>query len=241
MNNINSHILEKLDKKDIMIWGARMTGLGAHRFLKKHNVNVLSFIDSDQAFYGKKVNGLPVLNPSQLKNFLQTNNSFSILIAVSLKESEITTILNKLNIHDIAIYSFQNSSSPYYTVDILGSCNLKCASCPHSIENHNVPKGSMTFETFKSVFDKIINDSPATTHLSLYSWGEPLLHPKIDKIVEYVHNYDVAVALSSNLSIKFDNILSKFGSLFGHDIIYHEYIFYCFTISFNFKYLCLYL
>ena len=33
------------------------------------------------------------------------------------------------------------------------SCNLKCPSCPHSIIGTEVPKGSMTIETFKSVFD----------------------------------------------------------------------------------------
>ena len=41
------------------------------------------------------------------------------------------------------------------------------------------------------------------SHISLYSWGEPLLHPYIDKIIDYVHQHNVAVALSSNLSIKF--------------------------------------
>jgi wyosine [tRNA(Phe)-imidazoG37] synthetase (radical SAM superfamily) len=47
------------------------------------------------------------------------------------------------------------------------------------------------------------------SHINLYSWGEPLLHPYIDKIIDYVHEHNVAVALSSNLSIKFGKRIEK--------------------------------
>jgi wyosine [tRNA(Phe)-imidazoG37] synthetase (radical SAM superfamily) len=67
----------------------------------------------------------------------------------------------------------------------------------------------MTLETFKSVFDKIINDTPSISHISLYSWGEPFLHPYLDQIIDYVHEKNVAVALSSNLSIKFGDRIEK--------------------------------
>ena len=43
-------------------------------------------------------------------------------------------------------------------------------------------------------FDKIITESPDISHVNLYSWGEPLLHPHIDKIIDYVHEKNVAVA-----------------------------------------------
>jgi MoaA/NifB/PqqE/SkfB family radical SAM enzyme len=62
---------------------------------------------------------------------------------------------------------------------------------------------------FKKVIDKIVIDSPSVSHISLYSWGEPLLHPQISEIVEYIHKYDIAVALSSNLSIRFDERIDK--------------------------------
>ena len=51
---------------------------------------------------------------------------------------------------------------------------FKMCSCPHSITDSNVPKGSMKFETFIKVFDKIILETPSISHISLYSWGEPL-------------------------------------------------------------------
>ena len=197
-----AEIIRELTGKNVLIWGARMTGLGAFRVLRSNNIQILGFIDSDEAFLGRRVNNLPVISPQDLSQYFGQGGEVAILVAVSLKEDEILSQLIGLGIKDVPIFSFQDDLSPYYTVDILSSCNLKCASCPHSIEEHGVPKGSMTYENFTKVFDKILD--PTLSHLSLYSWGEPLLHPKIADIVKYVHDKNVAVALSSNLSIHFE-------------------------------------
>ena len=202
-------IFKFISNKKVLIWGARMTGIGAMRQLKEKKVNILGFVDSDKAFDGQYSQGLKVYNPKELKNILNEREDVVILVAVALKEEEILNQLNKLNIPEIPVLSFHDENAPYYTVDILSSCNLKCASCPHSIEETDVPKGSMSLDTFKSVFDKIIKESPSISHISLYSWGEPLLHPYLNEIIDYVHEKNVAVALSSNLSIKFRSRLDK--------------------------------
>jgi organic radical activating enzyme len=201
-----SEILQALQDKDVFIWGARMTGLGAYRLITSKNINVIGFIDSDDAFDSKKIYNIPVIHPSQLHKLIETKprKNLAILVAVSLKEEEILVEFETLGFFDLPIYSFQDDKSPYYTIDILSSCNLKCASCPHSIEEHDVPKGLMTYDNFIKVFDKIINQTPSLSHISLYSWGEPLLHPRIGDIVSYIHEHNVAVALSSNLSIQFE-------------------------------------
>ena len=202
-------VLKFVSNKKVLLWGARMTGIGALRQLKNNNIDVLGFVDSDKAFENKYSQGLKIYNPADLKNILNDRKDVVILVAVSLKEDEILSQLSKLDIPEIPVLSFHDVNAPYYTVDILSSCNLKCASCPHSIEETDVPKGSMTLETFKSVFDKIMEDSPSTSHVSLYSWGEPLLHPYLSEIINYVHDRNVAVALSSNLSINFRSRLDK--------------------------------
>ena len=201
--------INALQGYSVFIWGARMTGLGALRVLNSKDISVAGFIDSDSAFVGKEVRGLPVHQTSNFLRALTKAKNPAILVAVALKDEEILNLLNKLGITNIPVLSFQDEKSPYYTIDILSSCNLKCASCPHSIEDHGVPKGSMTLSLFKEVVDKIIHESPDISHISLYSWGEPLLHPYIDEVVEYVHNKNIAVALSSNLSIRFDDRLER--------------------------------
>tara|TARA_Y100000741_G_C18262073_1_gene560841 strand:- start:1654 stop:2958 length:1305 start_codon:yes stop_codon:yes gene_type:complete len=198
-----------ISDKKIIIWGARMTGIGALRQLKEKNVEVLSFIDSDLSLVGKLVHGFEVYHPNNIKKILDKNKNVIILVAVSLKEEEILKQFQKMDINNLPVVSFYDEMAPYYTVDILGSCNLRCASCPHSILETDVPKGSMKLDVFKNVFDKIMKETPSISHLSLYSWGEPLLHPYIDKIIDYVHDHNVAVALSSNLSIKFGARIEK--------------------------------
>ena len=203
-------VVEKASNKDIIIWGARMTGLGALRFLKKNGKNPVCFVDSDPAFNGIIVGGLPVFSPSQLNDVIVSNEwSPFILISVSIKEIEVLKVLKDYGLDQFQYSSFQSLESPYFTVDILGSCNLACASCAHSIVDHKVPLGSMNFDNFTKVIDKIKNESPDTTHISLYSWGEPLLHPKVGEIVDYVHANGMAVALSSNLSLNFDQRLER--------------------------------
>ena len=147
-------ILKLILNKKVLIWGARMTGIGALRKLKEKNIDVLGFVDSDKAFNEKYSQGLKVYSPNELKNILIEREDVVILVAVALKENEILSQLTKLEIPKIPVLSFHDENEPYFTVDILSSCNLKCASCPHSIEETDVPKGSMTLDTFKSVFDK---------------------------------------------------------------------------------------
>ena len=198
-----------ISDKKIIIWGARMTGIGALRQLKEKNIEVLNFIDSDLSLVGKLVHDFEVYHPNDIKKILDKHENVVILVAVSLKEEEILKQFKKMDINNLPVVSFYDEMAPYYTVDILGSCNLRCASCPHSILETDVPKGSMKLDVFKNVFDKIMKETPSISHLSLYSWGEPLLHPYIDKIIDYVHEHNVAVALSSNLSIKFGARIEK--------------------------------
>lgn len=207
-----SHIAEQIKHKNLFIWGARMTGLGAKRFFESSSISVKGFIDSDPAFEGKLVSGLPVYDPNTFISLINTEeinkNSTAIVIAVSLKEAEILDLYGE-QFKGVSFYSFQNESTPSYTIDILGSCNLSCASCPHSIEDNNVPKGSMTLDTFAKVFEKVTSESNELTHVSLYSWGEPLIHPYLHQIVDMVHEKNISVALSSNLSLNLDSKFDK--------------------------------
>ena len=199
-------LIKDIGNKDVMIWGARMTGLGALRFLKSKGKDAYCFIDSDDCFKNKNVYNLPVLKPEDVINEINSKKlNPIIIIAVALKEDEIKRVMNNFLLNSIETHSFQREESPYFTIDILSSCNLKCLSCPHSLENKDdAPKGSMDLETTKKVIDKITMESPETTHISLYSWGEPLIHPKVDEIVNYIHEKGIAVSLSSNLSIRFN-------------------------------------
>ena len=73
-----------------MIWGTRMTGLGALRQLISKNINVLNFIDSDPSLEKTKVHQLEVWHPKKLSELKDKDKNYLVLLlAVSFKEEEI--------------------------------------------------------------------------------------------------------------------------------------------------------
>lgn len=94
-----------------------------------------------------------------------------------------------------------------YNIDIVGTCNLACPSCPvgntplGSAWRGTQPKGFMGVELFSRILDKICRESPATRPvIALYNWGEPLLHPDIGRIVSLVRERNLYCAVSTNLN-----------------------------------------
>ncbi|EJP6471472.1 radical SAM protein [Clostridium sp. L74] len=76
-------------------------------------------------------------------------------------------------------------------IEITNVCNLACDFCP---ETKRKPQ-FMSIETF----DKILNQiNPYTDYIYLHVKGEPLLHPKIDKILDLSHEKGFKVNITTN-------------------------------------------
>ncbi|MGZ0076735.1 radical SAM protein [Methylomonas sp. YC3] len=196
-------LLTTIGQRRVYIWGARMTGLGFKRFCDGHGISVAGFVDSDPAFVGSTISGVDVLT---LENIATIDKSgCCIVIAVSIKEAEIVQCAKGMGFSDENLLCYSDYCSVFYTIDVVGTCNLKCPSCAHSMEDIAISRGTMPFADFKAVTDKILAENAITTHVSLYSWGEPFLHPQLPDIVEYLHGKNIAVALSSNLSLPDSN------------------------------------
>ncbi|MBY8974376.1 radical SAM protein [Rhodobacteraceae bacterium NNCM2] len=98
-----------------------------------------------------------------------------------------------------------------YFIEVTGTCNLRCPSCPTGNMRINgnagaptVPVGFMSLERVSEVLEKISEETGGkVTRIALYNWGEPLLHPEISKIIELVRSYKhFQCTLSSNLSLE---------------------------------------
>ena len=188
--------------KNIIIWGARIVGIGLSRKCKKESIEVVSFVDSDESLSHREINGVKIKHPKELEKIIKDNGGkkIAIIVAVSIKEEEIRNYLKKSGIDkNVEIIYYKDYNNVYYTVDIVSSCNLACLSCAHSLEEEK-PEGMMKIENVNKVLEKITKESPNCSHVSLYSWGEPLIHPQIDEIVELFHNQGIAVGISTNLS-----------------------------------------
>lgn len=84
-------------------------------------------------------------------------------------------------------------------IDIVGSCNLECPSCPSGAAERN-PGGMMSLETFERIIDRVASEYPGTT-VDLFNWTEPLLHPQIAQFVQITRAHRLRSSISTNLNI----------------------------------------
>lgn len=95
-----------------------------------------------------------------------------------------------------------------YCIDISGTCNLSCPSCPSrgysfGIDGPTtrVPARLMQIEMFKSILEKIAIENPAEdVEVCLYVWGEPLLHNKIGEMIRMVRARGWQCVVATNLN-----------------------------------------
>lgn len=94
----------------------------------------------------------------------------------------------------------------YYYIDVVGSCNLRCPSCPVGSLNHSGrPEGIMKRKRFNQILDKIDQaDSDQTVSICLFNWGEPLLHPQLPGLIDDVRQRDWPCIISSNMNCSAD-------------------------------------
>lgn len=90
------------------------------------------------------------------------------------------------------------------TIEPVNSCNLRCQMCPVN-NGMKRKKELMNFDLFK----KIIDDNPNLEFILLFLWGEPLLHPKIFEMIEYIAKKGIRPVLTTNSTLFTPKIINK--------------------------------
>jgi MoaA/NifB/PqqE/SkfB family radical SAM enzyme len=90
----------------------------------------------------------------------------------------------------------------YFFIDIVGTCNLLCPSCPvGNFGASPLPKGLMSIATYKLILEKIEAEYRGqTVFIDLYNWGEAPLHPELPKIITATRNSGFGCGISTNLN-----------------------------------------
>ena len=201
--------LETLNNRPIIVWGARMTGMGLLRFSKKHNLNVIGFVDRDPSLIGRTIDKFQINKPNVIPSLKEKHNNLLVVIAVALKEDEIINSLEEMGVSKKDCVNYSEYCDQFFTIDIVGTCNLNCPSCAQSIAEIKNPVGIMKLNDFKQVIKKMKQEVDMVTHVSLYSWGEPLLHTELNLLIDHLHEEGIAAAVSSHLSIPSSNQIQK--------------------------------
>jgi hypothetical protein len=191
------------ESRDIYLWGARQLGFSMLNSLSRQGLIAKGFLDSSSDLQGKMVLDRPVLPPKEVLCKPPSENF--IVITSGFYAPEISDDCQKSGfIHQRDFIAAQELQTFDYQIDVSGSCNLKCISCPRGNFSHHAKPGFMSAETFSKVLDKIITEDPMVGAVALYNWGEPLLNPELPEIVKICNEKNINAAISSNLSFKKD-------------------------------------
>lgn len=88
-----------------------------------------------------------------------------------------------------------------FDIDVVAACNLRCPSCPQGNSREYRPSsGFMEPELLAKIIAKATSEC-SIERISLFCWGEPLLHPRLPELVRVVEDAGITCYLSSNLNI----------------------------------------
>ena len=95
-----------------------------------------------------------------------------------------------------------------YSVEIAGSCNLRCPSCPvgnmRDVKEER-PTKLIDSNLFYKIIDKISSEAVnKNCFVSVFDWGEPTLHPELPKFITYINQKGLKSRISSNLNHEAD-------------------------------------
>lgn len=89
-----------------------------------------------------------------------------------------------------------------YDIEVVGSCNLRCPSCPVGNSPHSERRrGLMNLQLFERIVDKIVRETPVIGSIGLFNWAEPFLHPELASFIEIVKKRGIYCRLSSNFNV----------------------------------------
>ena len=188
--------------KPVYIWGARALGCGVLRLAQRKKLNIRGFIDSDTAFKDQNILGYHVYPATHLKEIVISEKPY-VIIASSANERTIGRLCEQMGMRKF--FDFCTSSDicgVEYVIDIVGACNLACPSCPRGNYHIHPPKGIMSLNKYEKVVEKILEESPNVSAISLFNWGEPLLHPQLQDIITIQRNKKIFSSVSTNFNIK---------------------------------------
>ena len=91
--------------------------------------------------------------------------------------------------------------TPFKTIyfDIVGGCNARCPYCLTGSSETRM-SGEISPALFAQALEKLVREGAigSGSVLSLYNWGEPLLHSDLPEIIRIINDHDVRYALSTN-------------------------------------------
>lgn len=191
-----------IGKRKLYIWGSGHFGASISTALARIGLEITGFLDSSMA--GQQFLGFQVEYPDEIlaqgKEKIYVIISAFLFTDVMAKRCEAYGFLptgDYLTHAEIKAYHFE--------IDVSGFCNLRCVTCPRgNLAFRRKEDCMMSAVNYQKILNKLLQEVPLLADVQLYSWGEPLLNPELPEMISFTREKGVAVAISSNLSLKCD-------------------------------------
>ncbi|MUM77819.1 hypothetical protein GKC30_09250 [Pseudodesulfovibrio sp. F-1] len=96
------------------------------------------------------------------------------------------------------------------TIEVSSVCNLKCPLCPTGTGKTKRQNRFMPGR----IFDRIVEVTrPVTDGYILSMWGEPALHPELDKLIEKIYPHPVWIAANLNYKQSIAETMARWDNL----------------------------
>ena len=97
----------------------------------------------------------------------------------------------------------------YLLIEPVSTCNLRCTMCFQSDKTFTKKPymGLMDFEFYKDVIDQASENGCKA--ITLASRGEPTIHPKLDKMIEYARNKILEIKINTNATYLNEKLANK--------------------------------
>ena len=84
------------------------------------------------------------------------------------------------------------------TFDPTNICQLRCPLCPTGLRAQDRELGRARTELFARLMDEI---GPYVFFIDFFNWGEPLLNPQVEELIQIAASHKIVCNMSTNLSL----------------------------------------
>jgi MoaA/NifB/PqqE/SkfB family radical SAM enzyme len=197
-------LLEKIiGGRKIYIWGLSTSGVGTFKALTRNGFIVSGFLEKAKIYRGAYKHGVKVSAPEEVLTDGCSKEIFVIATAGRpTSRAQMRDVLNGFGAKEGVDYVLSADLCNFFpSIDISGACNLKCIACPRGSGDYfHSGSGFISLSDYRAVAEKLLKDMPMLSYVSLFVWGEPLLHPELAEIIKINNELGIPDQISTNLN-----------------------------------------
>lgn len=89
----------------------------------------------------------------------------------------------------------------YFAMDVVGTCTLRCPSCPVGNSVKQLPTGIMSIGVYQQILEKIQREhSQEVVFIDLFNWGKSALHKSLPEMITMANERKIGIGLSTNMN-----------------------------------------